>query len=75
MLDAVVEVELSQVKCVPLVTFLQHSHSEVGHKQADGWRGIEGGVDFARKFVKPDVFTVAWEDACQKHKNITNDDI
>jgi len=47
MLNAVVEVELRQVECVPLVISLQHSHSEVGHKRADAWRGIEGGVDLA----------------------------
>ena len=76
MLNAVVEVDLSQVECVPLVIFLQHSYSEVGHKQADAWRGIEGSVDLARKFVKPDVSTVMWEDSCQKQKkNSTNDEI
>ena len=68
MLNAVVEVDISQVECVPLVIFLQHSHSEVGHKQADAWRGIEGGIDLARKFVKPDVSTVVGEDSCQKLK-------
>ena len=45
MLNAVVEVELSQVECVPLVIFLQHFHSKVGHKRANARRGIEGGVD------------------------------
>ena len=75
MLNAVVEVELSQVECVPLVIFLQHFHSKVGHKRANAWRGIESGVDLARKFVKPDVFAVVWKDACQKQKNITNNEI
>jgi hypothetical protein len=63
MLNGVVEVEVSQVECVPLVIFLQHFHSKVGNKQADARGGVEGCVNFARKFVKSNVFTIVWEDA------------
>jgi len=71
MLNAIVEVELSQVECVALL-FLQHSHSKVGHKLAEGRRSIEGGIDLACKFIEFNVFTVVWEDACQKHKKKKN---
>lgn len=75
MLNAVVEVEVSQLECVPPVIFLQHSHSKAGHKQADARGSIEGSVDLARKFVKSNVFTVVWEDAWPEIKKyITNNE-
>jgi len=63
MLNTIVEVELRQVECVPLVISHQKFHSKFGHKQADGWRGVESSVDLAWKFIKPNVFTIVWEDA------------
>ena len=63
MFNTVVEVELRQVECVPLVIPHQHFHSKFGHKQADSWRGVEGSVDLCGKFIKSNVFTVVWEDA------------
>jgi hypothetical protein len=61
-LNAIVEVKVSQVEGVPLVIFLQHSDSKVGHEEADSWREIEGSIHLAWEFTKLDVFTVVWED-------------
>jgi len=72
MLNAVVEVEFSQVKGV-LVIFLRHSHSKVGHKQADAWRGVEGSIDLAWKLLKSSCGRMSGQK--RKKKNITIDEI
>jgi len=68
MLDAVVEVEVSQVERVLLVISLQHIRSKVGHKEAEAGREVVGSSDLVWKFVKFNIFAIVWEDACPETK-------
>ena len=74
MLDAVVEVEFSQVESVLPVVFLQHIRSKVGHEEGNAWRKVVGGSDLFRKFSKFNVFAVMWEDAWTKLKKMEHDE-
>ena len=67
MLDAVVEVQFSQVESVLPVVFLQHIRSKVGHEEAKAWRKIVGGSDLFRKFGKFNIFAVMWENAWREY--------
>ena len=63
MLNAVVEVEVSQVERVLVVISLQHMRSQVGHKECEARCEVVGSVELVWHVAEFNVFAVVWDDA------------
>ena len=70
MLNAVVEVEVSQVERVLVVVFLQHMRSQVGHKEGEARCEVVGSVEFVRHVTKFNVFAIMWDDTWPENSEL-----
>jgi hypothetical protein len=52
-LDSIMEIELSQIKCIPPVISLEHLRTEVGYDEAECWGeiicGSAGSIEFPER--------------------------
>lgn len=57
------EVELSEVESVVLVTFIQHVCRKIGNEETKGRCKVKRRSDLRTKFIEFDIFTVAGKNA------------
>jgi len=61
-LNAIVEVEVSQVERVLVVISLQHMRSQVGHEEGEARCEVVGSIEFVRHVTKFNVFAIMRDD-------------
>jgi hypothetical protein len=66
MFDTVMEVEISEIKSVLAIAFLQHSRGEVWYEKAKGGGKVVCCPNQGSHFIELDIFTIARQDTWRK---------